>query len=83
MGNEINSAKQIREMYSNGNETIRYQIIRELYPYSTKVGKIKEILDRVLNNSKKIDESVFYPNGYDKILCYNSGSRSTRNRSPV
>ena len=66
MGNEINSAKQIREMYSNGNETIRYQIIRELYPYSTKVGKIKEILDRVLNNSKKIDESVFYPNGYDK-----------------
>jgi hypothetical protein len=57
LGQEISSASKIRQMYIDGNENERSQIIRELYPRSMKVDKIKEILDRVLLQPKELHEN--------------------------
>lgn len=48
LGQTINSASQVRKMYKEGSEITRQQIVRELYPNSTKINKIKSILDQIL-----------------------------------
>jgi hypothetical protein len=78
LGQNISSASKIREMYANGSETDRYQIIQELYPKSTKVNKIKVILDRVLLSPPKLDEHIVkLKNGKYRLLSHKGKNLGT------
>ena len=55
-GIQINSASQVRSMYYDANGFGRYEIIKDLYPKSNRVAKIKEILDSVLLGRKMVKE---------------------------
>ena len=73
LGEVINSASQIREMYKNASDKVRLKIARELYPASRDIKQVKHILDEVLVK-EKIDESSaehianFISEEYPKIV---------------
>lgn len=77
LGQDISSASKIRDMYSNGSETERYQIIQELYPKSTKVNKIKEILDRVLKSDIISEHIRKLKNGKYRLLSHKGKNLGT------
>lgn len=54
-GKSIDSASKIRQMYTDGDEATRAQIIRDLYPLAKAPKKIKAILDRVLGGLNEAD----------------------------
>ena len=54
-GRSIDSASKIRQMYTDGDEATRAQIIRDLYPLAKAPKKIKAILDRVLGGLTEAD----------------------------
>jgi hypothetical protein len=56
LGINIDSASKIRELYKKSTDANRSKIIKELYPKSVNLEKIKEILDR--NFLEKINEKM-------------------------
>lgn len=54
-GRSIDSASKIRQMYTDGDEATRAQIIHDLYPLAKAPKKIKAILDRVLGGLTEAD----------------------------
>lgn len=54
-GKSIDSASKIRQMYTDGDEATRAQIIRDLYPLAKAPKKIRAILDRVLGGLTEAD----------------------------
>lgn len=59
-GRSIDSASKIRQMYTDGDEATRTQIIRDLYPLAKAPKKIKAILDRVLGGLTEADNPNYF-----------------------
>lgn len=59
-GRTIDSASKIREMYTNGDDATRTQIINDLYPLARAPKKIKAILDRVLGGLTEADNPNYF-----------------------
>lgn len=57
-GQEVFSGSQVRDMYKNGDDTTRLNIIKQLYPKSKQHGKIKQILDTYLVGQNTMNESL-------------------------
>lgn len=60
-GQAISSASKVREMYIGADEATRQAIVRELYPNSSKVNEIKNILDAVLLPQQMTEDTVSPP----------------------
>lgn len=59
-GQVIDSASKIRNMYSNGDENTRNQIIKDLYPLAKAPNSIKKILDNTLGGLSEADNPNYF-----------------------
>lgn len=50
-GQDVYSGTQVRDMYMNGDENIRRNIVKQLYPDSKRQKTIKGILDKYIGNT--------------------------------
>lgn len=55
-GQSVFSGTQVRDMYANGDEKARINIVKQLYPISKRQKTIKDILDKYIGNT--IQESL-------------------------
>lgn len=54
-GQEVYSGTQVRDMYSNGDDKARVNIVKQLYPNSKKQKTIKGLLDKYIGNNMNED----------------------------
>jgi hypothetical protein len=59
-GQEVDSASKIRNMYADGDDATRQQIIQDLYPHAKAPKRIKKILDNVLGGLTEADNPDYF-----------------------
>jgi hypothetical protein len=59
-GKTVDSASQIRAMYTDGSSELRDRIIRSLYPNSNAPDRIKGVLDSVLGDINEADNPNYF-----------------------
>jgi hypothetical protein len=59
-GQEVDSASKIRNMYADGDDATRQQIIQDLYPHAKAPKRIKRILDNVLGGLTEADNPDYF-----------------------
>ena len=57
--NEIFSGTQVRNLWSNANDTAKIAIVKELYPHSKKQAKITELLNQYLSTEQLTESEEF------------------------
>ena len=64
-GQEAYSGSQIRSMYSKADEKGKKNIIKDLYPKSTKPEKVKQLLDKYIGG---LNEENYLNEAFDELL---------------
>jgi hypothetical protein len=59
-GQQVDSASKIRNMYADGDDATRQQIIQDLYPHAKAPKRIKRILDNVLGGLTEADNPDYF-----------------------
>lgn len=59
-GKTVDSASKIRQMYSAGDDSVRDNIISDLYPLAKAPKKIRAILDKVLGGINEADNPNYF-----------------------
>lgn len=59
-GKTVDSASKIRAMYTAGDDKLRNQIVRDLYPGAKSPAKVKAILDDVLGGLNEADNPNYF-----------------------
>lgn len=59
-GKTVDSASKIRAMYTSGDDKLRKQIVRDLYPGAKSPAKVKDILDDVLGGINEADNPNYF-----------------------
>jgi hypothetical protein len=57
-GQVVDSASKLRDMYVNGTDAVKQQIIQDLYPKSRRHSHIQQIMDRVLLGESLTEEFI-------------------------
>lgn len=59
-GKTVDSASKIRQMYSSGDDSVRDNIVSDLYPLAKAPKKIRTILDKVLGGINEADNPNYF-----------------------